>query len=60
MKTIVLLFKIKMITLPTIPNVEDIISINEPNINNKSQDFEPISNHSTKNIIDKTNANDKT
>jgi len=40
--------------------MEDIIFIDEPNINNESQDFEPISNHSTKNIIAKANTNDKT
>jgi len=36
------------------------ISIDEPNINNESQNFELISNHSTENIIDKANTNDKT
>jgi len=42
-------------------NIEDIISIDEPNINNESQNFELISNHSTENIIDKaiTNRYDK-
>lgn len=36
------------------------ISIDEPNINNESQNFELISNHSTENIIDKVNTNDQT
>ncbi|KAG4102656.1 hypothetical protein H8356DRAFT_1324587 [Neocallimastix lanati (nom. inval.)] len=35
-------------------NMEEIIFTDEPNINNESQNFELISNHSTENIIDKT------
>jgi len=36
------------------------IYIDEPNINNESQDFELISYHSSENIIDKINTNYQT
>jgi len=38
-------------------NMEDNISIDEPNISNKSQNFELISNYSTESIIDRSNTN---
>jgi len=49
-----------MMTLPIIPTWKIIYPSMDPNINNKSQDFELISNHSIENIIDKVNTNDQT
>ena len=50
-----------MMTLPTTSTWKIIyIYIDEPSINNESQDFELISYHSSENIIDKINTNYQT
>jgi len=47
-------------TVPITPTWKTIYPSTKPNINNETQDFEIISNHSTENIIDKVNTNDQT
>jgi len=60
MKTIVLLFQNNDDNVANNSNIEDIISINETKASiTKVGNFELISNHSTENIMEEANTNDK-